>query len=165
MAFVPPSGSSQSGVVTFCASKLFFRENLVEGDSASFRIFPSVGNAAVLQDFLDLPVFAECSVERDEGEIDIVRQFEVGIVNVDFRDDLRLTSGALLPRRLQSQARHHAPAGPAHQNRDILCGKLFISGSPTICTSVSNSMPRLSRACPGFARSVPKLRQRSRRRR
>ena len=67
-------------------AELFLRADLVEGEPASFHVFTGVGNAASFEDLLDLAVLAESSVEADKGELDVVRQFEMLVTHIDFRD-------------------------------------------------------------------------------
>ena len=53
--------------------KFFFCSNFVESGLASFYSLARIGDPAALQNSLDLPVFAEGSVNGQEREIDIAR--------------------------------------------------------------------------------------------
>ena len=60
-----------SGVGTPCCAKFFLRLFLVEGDAADLRIGAGEGNAARGENFLDLAVLAEGSVQREKSEIGV----------------------------------------------------------------------------------------------
>ena len=77
--------TSHSGVVTSMLPKFFLGANFVESSLASLYSFARVSDAAVLQNSLDLAIFAEGSVNGEERKIDIVRQFEVLVAHVDIR--------------------------------------------------------------------------------
>ena len=66
-------------------TKRLLGANLVKGQFAFRDAIPSVSHATLLQDSLHLAVFAKCSMQRDEGEIDAGRQFEVWTLDIDFR--------------------------------------------------------------------------------
>ena len=61
----------------------FFSANFVERDLARGHALAGVCDSATLQNFLDLAIFAKGSVDRDEREIDIVRQLEILIPHID----------------------------------------------------------------------------------
>src|ERR1700682_4916746 len=58
-------------------AKRLLGANLVEGQLTFRRAFTCVRDAAVFQDSLHLAIFTKGSVQRGEGEVDAVRQFEV----------------------------------------------------------------------------------------
>ena len=57
----------------------------VGGDTASVRgnTVSGICHSPIFEDLLNLPVFTKRSVDGDESEIDIVRQFEVFVANVN----------------------------------------------------------------------------------
>ena len=124
-----------------------FRANLVESQLALRDPISGIGDAALFQDALHLAVFTERSVERDEGEVDTGRQFEIRTFHIDLRD-LRAQRAQCLGDSLARGKRDVSlRAGPAHQHRNLLVSEgLGHASSPTICTSVSNSIPRCVRA-------------------
>src|SRR5207248_7337600 len=63
--------------------KFLLRQNLVERDPAFLDAVAGVGNAVGFPNFLDLSVFAESSVNGDEGKIDIFRERKVFVPDVD----------------------------------------------------------------------------------
>ena len=67
--------------------KFLFRGNLVESQPALGHSFAGVGNAAILQDLLHLAVLAKSAVQGDESQLGVVRQDEIGVLDIDFRDD------------------------------------------------------------------------------
>ena len=67
-------------------AKFFLRTNLVESEPAFFNPVTGVSDAAVLENFLDLPVLTESSVNGDEGKIDIIGELEIFVPNVDLQD-------------------------------------------------------------------------------
>src|SRR6185369_6686253 len=64
--------------------KFFFGANFVESYFAPIDTLASVRDPATFQNFLNLAIFAKRPVDRDEGEIDIVRQLEVFVAHIDF---------------------------------------------------------------------------------
>ncbi len=60
--------------------------NFIERDPAFFDAVAGVGNAAVVENFLQLPVLAERSVNRNEGKTDIFRKLEVFVANIDINN-------------------------------------------------------------------------------
>src|SRR5207248_11586414 len=65
-------------------SESFFSANFVERDLARGHALAGVCDSATLQNFLDLAIFAKGSVDRDEREIDIVRQLEILVSHIYF---------------------------------------------------------------------------------
>src|SRR5881394_2998960 len=63
-----------------------FRPNFIESKLAFFHTVASVGNPARLENSLQLAVLAKGSVNRDEGKIDVVRQIEMLVTNIDLDD-------------------------------------------------------------------------------
>ena len=61
----------QYGVVTPCWRNASFERILSKASSLSCDAVAGVGDPAIFQNLLDLPVFAESSVDRDEGEFDL----------------------------------------------------------------------------------------------
>src|SRR5438067_1472329 len=68
------------------ATKRVFRANFIESQFASLDAFASVGDAALFEDSLQLAVFAKRSVNGEEGEFDVRRQFEVWTFHIDLED-------------------------------------------------------------------------------
>ncbi len=66
--------------------EFFLGGDLVEGKAAFGHAFAGVGDATVFQDLLHLAVFAEGAVQGDEGQLGLVRQDQVGVLDVDFGD-------------------------------------------------------------------------------
>jgi hypothetical protein len=66
--------------------KFFFRANFVEGDLAGNDTFAGVSDAAALENFLKVAIFAKGPVDRIERQIDVVRQLEILIPHIDFHD-------------------------------------------------------------------------------
>ena len=67
-------------------AEFFFGANLVEGQPTCFNAVTGVGDAAIFENFLHLTVFAEGPVQRDEGKIDILRELEIFILDIDIHD-------------------------------------------------------------------------------
>ncbi len=67
-------------------AKFFLRSNLVEGEFTRLYIFTGVRDAAVLENFLHLAVFAERSMQGDECKIDIVRQLKILVAHIHIGD-------------------------------------------------------------------------------
>ena len=67
-------------------AKFFFRQNFVECREARLDSVTGVRHSALFQNFLELTVFAESSVNGDERKIDIFRKREVFITNIDIDD-------------------------------------------------------------------------------
>ena len=69
------------------SGEFLFRGNFVESEAALGDAFPGVGDAAIFENLLHLTVFAEGAVQGDECQLNVVRQGEVGILDVDFGHD------------------------------------------------------------------------------
>ena len=65
-------------------SEHFFREGFVESEATLVDAFAGVRNAAILENLLQLSVFAEGAVDGEKRQFGVVRQNEVGILGVDF---------------------------------------------------------------------------------
>src|SRR6266536_2493239 len=63
-------------------AKFFFRQNFVECCAARLDSVTGVRHSALFQNFLELTIFAESSVNRNERKIDIFRKREVFITNI-----------------------------------------------------------------------------------
>ena len=68
------------------AGEFLFRGNFVESQAALCDSFAGVRDAAIFENLLQLTVFAESAVNGDESDLGVVRQDEVGILDVNFRD-------------------------------------------------------------------------------
>ena len=78
---------SQSRSRNSVLPRIFSFDRILSKASPAFlHAFAGVGHAAIFQNLLDLAVFAECSVDGDEGEIDVRGQLEIFIANIDLGD-------------------------------------------------------------------------------
>jgi hypothetical protein len=64
--------------------KFLLRSNFIESNLAFAHTIAGVCDPATLQNLLNLAIFAKCPVDGDEGEIDILRQFEILVPHIDF---------------------------------------------------------------------------------
>src|SRR5262249_32720759 len=67
-------------------TKFFLCANLVESGLTSLYAFTGISNAPALQNSLQLTIFAESSVNGDEGKIYVFRKREVFVTNIDIDD-------------------------------------------------------------------------------
>ena len=67
-------------------AKFFFRADLIERCGALFDAISGVTDAALLQNFLQLPVFAKRSVDGEECQIHITGQFEILVPYIDLEN-------------------------------------------------------------------------------
>ena len=67
-------------------AKFLFRQNFIERRAAGFNTVTSIRHAALLQNFLELTVFAKSSVNGDKRKIDIFREHELFIPNINIDD-------------------------------------------------------------------------------
>src|SRR5438105_4429321 len=69
-------------------AKFLFREDFVESDAALFYPITGVSDTAIFENFLQLAILAESSVNGKKCEVDIVGQFEIFIlhINIDYFD-------------------------------------------------------------------------------
>ena len=68
------------------SAEFFLGGNFVESDLALGNAFARVSDSAVFQNLLQLSVLAEGAVDDVEGNLDVVRQCEVGIADIDLCD-------------------------------------------------------------------------------
>src|SRR5205823_196185 len=66
--------------------EFLFRFDFIEGGSAFHYSVAGIGNATIFQNLLELPVFAKRSVDGEEGEINIFRQFKIFIADIDLEN-------------------------------------------------------------------------------
>src|SRR5436189_1507100 len=67
-------------------TKCLLGTNLIEGQLAFGDAVSGIGNSAVLQNSLHLAVFPKRSVDREEGQLNAGRQFEVRTFHIDLHD-------------------------------------------------------------------------------
>jgi hypothetical protein len=67
-------------------SEFLLRKKFVESLSAPGHALAGVGNAALLENLLQLAVFAEGAMDCDEGDLGVVRQGKIRAPHIHFRD-------------------------------------------------------------------------------
>src|SRR6266487_3237284 len=69
-------------------AKFLFREDFVESDAALFYPIPGVSDTAIFENFLQLAILPESSVNRKKREVDIGGKFEIFIphIHIDYFD-------------------------------------------------------------------------------
>src|SRR5262249_49507285 len=76
-----PARSRNAGSFEF-----FLRFDFIEGNLALIYTISGVGNTAIFQNLLDLAVFAEGPMNGEEGDVDVRRELEIFIANIDLED-------------------------------------------------------------------------------
>src|SRR5207245_9773706 len=75
-------------------AKFLLREDFVESNPALFYSITGVSDTAIFENFLQLAILAEGSVNRKKREVDIVGQFEILIphIHLNYFDTYRTQS-------------------------------------------------------------------------